>query len=824
MEIMKTFLTKTLLVCVFAMFTVSAISAKEIPVTKFQCAGPFPVFKPLELDSINLNQKSFTDKDLLETSVDFDLTAHGKILEDTIAPGIDMGYALYILRFNAQNISFAKAKVNVSGLADYQLFVDGKKSDGKNVELIPGSHVFDIKYLSKGGRQDKVKVSLSGVSEESILLSTGAKRLFSMKEVLEGERLSGVSLSHDGRFLITRYSEILPGGTTSWKYQLTELKTGRIVTESSTAIRWMPSTNRYYFTEKSEKGRRIIVVNAENMQSQVLADGLPDESFAISPTEEFLIFNHRNTGPKKDSEVYEIVEPDDRQPGWRDRNSLVKYDIKTGVSQPLTFGHHSVSLLDISHNGQFVLLMTSKRRLTKRPTTLHTIIQLDLQTMKGDSIVVDDGFVGDAKYSPDDKCIAVVGSPESLDGIGKNVPEGRIPSAYDYQLYTIDLSTKKAKALTRDFNPSVGSVQWAKYDGKIYFTADDRDCIHLFKADPVSGKIQQLPIAEDVVSSCSMAKDAPVCAWSGESASNAARSYIMNTRTGKSSLLEDFSAKFLKDVELGTCEAWDFVSSRGDTINGRYYLPPHFDASKKYPLIVYYYGGCTPTARHFATRYPMNVYASMGYVVYVINPSGAAGFGQEFSSRHVNTAGEGVAEDIIEGTKLFAKQHPFVNEKKIGCIGASYGGFMTQYLQTKTDIFAAAISHAGISDHTSYWGEGYWGYSYSEVSMADSYPWSDKKLYVDQSPLFNADKIHTPILFLHGVADTNVPVGESIQMFNALKLLGRETAFVAVEGENHWIQNYSKRMKWQNTIFAWFAKWLKDEPEWWQHMYKEQSM
>ena len=211
MEIMKTFLTKTLLVCVCAMFTVSAIFAKDIPVTKFQCAGPFPVFKPLELDSINLNQKSFTEKDLLETSVDFDLTAHGKILDDSIAPGIDMGYALYILRFNAQNISFAKAKVNISGLADYQLFVDGKKSDGKNVELVPGSHVFDIKYLSKGGRQEKVKVSLSGVSGESILLSTGAKRLFSMKEVLEGERLSGVSLSHDGRFLITRYSGFYQG-------------------------------------------------------------------------------------------------------------------------------------------------------------------------------------------------------------------------------------------------------------------------------------------------------------------------------------------------------------------------------------------------------------------------------------------------------------------------------------------------------------------------------------------------------------------------------------------------------------------------------------
>lgn len=821
---MKSFCTKFLCASVCSLFFALNVNADDIHVTKFKCAGPFPVYKPLEIDSVGLSQKTFKEKDLLEMAVRLDLAADGKLFEDSIAPSVDKGYALYILRFGAQNLCFAKAKVMVSGMADYQLFVDGKKSDGKNVELIPGTHTFVIKYLSKSDKQEKVNVKLSGVSANTFLLTEGNKHLFSMKEVMEGNRLSGVSISPNGRFLITRYSEILSTGTSSSKYQLKDLKTGKILLETSTAIRWMPSSNRYYYTEKSEKGRRLMAVNVETMQSTILAEDLPDESYTISPTEDFLIFNHRNTGPKKDEKVYEIVEPDDRQPGWRDRNSLVKYDLQTGVSQPLTFGHHSVSLLDISRNGRFALLMTSKKRLTKRPTTLRTIIQLDLQTMKGDSIVVDDGFVVDGKYSPDGKMIAVVGSPETLDGIGKNVPEGRIPSAYDYQLYTIDLTTRKVKALTRDFNPSVGSVQWAKYDNQIYFTADDEDCVHLFKANPVSGKIQQLPTPEDMVTSCSMADDAPVCAWVGESASNASRAYTLNTRSGKSSLLEDFSAQFLKDVELGTCEAWDFVNSRGDTINRRYYLPPHFDASKKYPMIVYYYGGCTPTARHFATRYPLNAYAAMGYVVYVINPSGATGFGQEFSSRHVNTAGEGVAEDIIEGTKLFAKQHSFVNEKKIGCIGASYGGFMTQYLQTKTDIFAAAISHAGISDHTSYWGEGYWGYSYSEVSMADSYPWTDKKLYVDQSPLFNADKIHTPILFLHGVADTNVPVGESIQMFNALKLLGRETAFVAVEGENHWILNYEKRMKWQNTIYAWFAKWLKDEPEWWQSMYKEQSM
>ena len=139
---------------------------------------------------------------------------------------------------------------------------------------------------------------------------------------------------------------------------------------------------------------------------------------------------------------------------------------------------------------------------------------------------------------------------------------------------------------------------------------------------------------------------------------------------------------------------------------------------------------------------------------------------------------------------------------------------------TKSDIFAAAISHAGISDHTSYWGEGFWGYSYSEVSMAGNYPWTNKELFVNRSPLYNADRIHTPLLFLHGDKDTNVPVGESVQMFNALKLLGRETALVLVKDQNHHITDYQKRIKWQDTIFAWFAKYLQDDDEWWNSLYE----
>jgi len=211
----------------------------------------------------------------------------------------------------------------------------------------------------------------------------------------------------------------------------------------------------------------------------------------------------------------------------------------------------------------------------------------------------------------------------------------------------------------------------------------------------------------------------------------------------------------------------------------------------------------------------------LGYVVYTLQPSGTIGYGQEFAARHVNAWGEKTADEIIAGTQQFYREHPFVDSTKVGCIGASYGGFMTQFLQTKTNIFAAAVSHAGISNITSYWGEGYWGYSYSAGASAGSYPWNNPRLYTEQSPLFHADKINTPLLLLQGGADTNVPIGESIQMFNALRILGKTVEFVTVDGENHAIYTYQKRIDWNKTIYAWFARWLKDQPEWWQALYPD---
>lgn len=823
------------------MASISA-SAETIEVKTLKYAGPYAVAQPWMADSVNIKGEAFDLKQLLDSPLSFTLLNKGK--EVSAAQLLaDKQDALHLASFCVSNTQRNKATIAVEGLEQYRLFVDGEQvevnGDKAETILTPSQHTVVIKYLTrKNASSDKKSIKLTVTAANGAPLSVGdaaAKRAYNIYDVICAPNYPSVSISPNGKFIVVRKTWVDRKGNNHSISELRNSQTNRVMAIFEESVKWMPSSNKLYFTQKASDSSiageekqdgtlQLITINPLTMEREVLAANIPDGWFQFTPDEKTLIYTLYTEGRKKDAQVYDVKEPDDRQPGWRSRSYLAKFDLASGVLQPLTFGYHNVYLSDISADSRYLLIGKSEERLTKRPTTLNSYYRLNLNDMSVETLIEKGEFLNSAQFSPDGKSILVTGSPEAFNGIGKNVEEGQTPSMIDTQLYLMTLSDKKVRPLTRDFNPNVQSVEWSKVDGNIYFTAEDKDCVHLFQLNPKSGKFTLLKTPEEYIKSFSLASSAAEMAFSGQSASNADRLYKMNTKALKSQLVDDLSARELKDVELGECKAWNFVNSRGDTLCCRYYLPPHFDAAKKYPMIVNYYGGCSPTSRMFQSRYPHHVYAAMGYVVLVVNPSGATGFGQKFSARHVDTAGEGVAEDIISSTQAFCDEHAFVNRKKIGCIGASYGGFMTQYLQTKTDLFAAAISHAGISDHTSYWGEGYWGYSYSEVSMANEYPWTNKHLFVDQSPLYNADKIHTPLLFVHGTADNNVPVGESIQLYTALKLLGRPTAMVLVDGQDHHIIDYEKRLKWQNTIFAWFAKWLQDDASWWTEMYGDEKM
>jgi len=396
---------------------------------------------------------------------------------------------------------------------------------------------------------------------------------------------------------------------------------------------------------------------------------------------------------------------------------------------------------------------------------------------------------------------------------------------YGGQLFLWSLDGRTPLPVTREFRPDVSEVAWCPADGMIYARCTDTQYSNVYRFKPGKGepRWEQVATGFGYTDEIALPRKGRTAVARGSDATMPNRVHVVDLAKGETRLLLDPGADAWRDVAFGRSERWEAPLPGGETLDGRIYYPPGFDPARKYPVIVYYYGGTSPITVDFGGRYPKNVWAGQGYVVYVPEPSGATGYGQEFAARHVNDWGRITAGEVIEATKAFLAAHPWADAEAVGCMGASYGGFLTEYVITRTDIFAAAVSHAGISSISSYWGEGLWGYAYGARALADAFPWSDRDLYVEQSALFNADRIHTPLLLVHGDGDTNVPVGESDQLFTALKMLGREVEYVQIQGQNHWVLDHDQRIVWNDTILAFFAKHLKNLPGWWENLHPEPS-
>lgn len=738
---------------------------------------------------------------------------------------------------------FAKGKLKLvsSPRADVVLNGDIKISK-TTADSVPGEQSADIELLPQ---QDyslivnvltmpedpgKPEFRLEFVPDkdfESVRVSSGAEldRRVSPLSTMQGERVSSMALSPDGKYLLTRYREVISAEESRKRVVMTETATGHTVSENiEFSADWMPKSNSLFFTKEGIKDYDLYVMEVPSMRTTRIATAIPDQDVIFSPDEKYLFYYDKVDGAKQEGVMRRYTSPDDRIPGDRDRFYICRYDIENGVAVPLTYGGGTTSICDISRDGSKLLYMSQRQTPDKYPFYRVSLVQMDMNTFATDTIISDaDGFVSNAIYSPDATRLFVMGGPDAFDRIGANHDPEPIANNFDNQGFIMTLSDRSVKPVTKDFDPSLeGTPVWNAVDNKIYFIGERGFFRDLYQLNPSDGKIVMLGKENlQTVRGFSIGdREDRYAAYWGGSFTDDGVACLLNLKNGKSTLVDDPLKEWLGDTQFGKMEPWKFTASDGTVVDGYMCLPPDFDANKKYPLIVYYYGGTSPSNASFYHLYSPQVFASRDYVVYVLNPSGTTGYGQEYSARHVNAWGKRTADEIIQGVKEFCKAHPFVNKDRIGCLGASYGGFMTQYLLTKTDIFHAAISHAGISNVTSYWGEGFWGYSYNSVAAAKSYPWTDPELFTKQGSLFNADKIHTPLLLLHGTVDTNVPIGESIQLFNALKILGRDVEFITVQDENHVISNFNNKLSWHNTIMAWFAKWLQDDPSWWNELYK----
>lgn len=756
-------------------------------------------------------------------------------------PDSENQFHVYYLATYLRTDRWAEFSLKLEGNHAFSLYINGSRAGSKttvqseedepgslseNLKLERGHHHIIVKYMvSHEGEAPVFSASLE--YDESLggalHVLDSPKSPLSLKHLMDSPQPSNVSISPDGSLAAIMMRQSRPDDNTweSW-IELVKADSGEPVATyrggmQFSGMNWAPTGRVFSYTTRSSGKGTIWVVDLDRgTHEPVLRDVERLGGHTWAPDASYLLYSVSEQQQRDASGVSRLDGMHDRYPTWRNRSFIYRLNLPAGTQERLTAGILTTSLNSISPDGNKLVYSRTHVDYSERPFTRAELILLDLQTMEPE-VLFDAPWVGGAQFSPDGRSLLLTGSPNAFDDAGRTV-DG-LANDYDSQAYIYDLENRVPRSITRELDPAVGSATWS-HDGRyVYVTTTDRSFSNVYRIDVRNNRIARMDTGVDMTSGWSVAEKADRAAYVGHGINDPHKVYFMDLRRERHSLISNPSAEVYNDVYFGTAKDWITTTNDGTEIDGHVYYPVDFDPSKKYPVIVYYYGGTSPVSRAFSGRYPKELYAAHGYIVYVLQPSGATGFGQEFSQRHLNDWGIRVSGEIIQSVGNFLDAHEYADRERVGAIGASYGGFMTMLLLTQTDLFATAISHAGISNITSYWGEGFWGYLYSSVASANSYPWDAPGIYVEQSPIFHADKVNTPLLLLHGMSDTNVPPGESIQFYTALKLLGKKVEFVQIQNQDHHIVDYDKFILWKNTIVSWFDRWLKDEPAWWDELY-----
>lgn len=740
----------------------------------------------------------------------------------------DLSTPLWFVAVNAETVRFSKGSFQVHSEGSPEFYLNKMALKAKSTEN--GISTFDVNLANGShslliilkGAQKGFEIAWEPESPAAeIIFHTEPHARVNAQQLFFGTTVSNMDLSPDGKWVALTFREWdTAKGSWSQRMEIRDFKNKELIHAWAHAAPenfcWNAESTAFAY----QMNKMLWVQNLDEKQPKRVSGALENINLLEwHPTEPTLMLSIEQEGAKDPEGVKRYRALEDRWQGWRNVSQLGCLELSSGLITVLTKEPFGATLLDLSSDGKAALFLTSPPDYSKPPFQPSHLKQLDLESGAVRELGIFDSL-NDAKFATEGYFISA--GPNAFGGIGLYAGSKTPGNDFDTQLFLWDGASPTAKPLTKFFDPSINAFEVLENgDALLLVTEGDQQTLYHYQTERQAFRSMNTQI--ELVESFDVSRTKkPRILLKGTSATQPQTVLTMVLDNSAESFLDPAEGHYA-NTYFGDVKPWNFTNEDGFEITGRYYTPPGFSKENRYPLLVYYYGGTVPVNRQFTGRYPFNLWAAHGYVVYVLQPSGTVGMGQPFSALHVNAWGKKTAEDILTGTGQFIRAHTFIDSERVGCLGASYGGFMTMNLLTKTGFFKAAISHAGISDLSGYWGEGWWGYSYSGTATRGTYPWDDSNFYSDVSPLTHADKITTPLLLLHGDADTNVPPGQSHAMYTALKLLGKPVEFVTFAGENHHINNPKLRLFWWDTILAWFDMQLKNQPEWWQHLYPEKQ-
>lgn len=360
--------------------------------------------------------------------------------------------------------------------------------------------------------------------------------------------------------------------------------------------------------------------------------------------------------------------------------------------------------------------------------------------------------------------------------------------------------------LTASFDRSVSGFDIAGDGRTVYLTAADAGRVRVYAVPAEGGEVRALnPDSRGVYAGVQAAGDGAIASW--ESSSVPAEVVRLDAGGGHAAL-SAFNAGRLDDVDLQPFREFWFESSGGRRVHSWLALPPGFDESRKYPLVLQIHGG--PFASSLDSqhvRWSAALQAAPGYVVLMTDYTGSVGYGAAFSRAIGGDPLKTPGQDLLEAAQAAIERYPFIDAERQAATGASYGGHLVNWLQATTTHFKTLVGHAGLVDL-----EGQYSSSdgiYHREIMNGGPPWGDSAVWREQSPATYADRFATPILLTIGEKDYRVPVNQTIAAWSYVQRRQVPGRLLVFHDANHWIMKGEEARYYWQEVHDWLARYLQ---------------
>jgi dipeptidyl aminopeptidase/acylaminoacyl peptidase len=404
-----------------------------------------------------------------------------------------------------------------------------------------------------------------------------------------------------------------------------------------------------------------------------------------------------------------------------------------------------------------------------------------------------------------------------------------------FRLMLYDRKTGEKKDLTEGFDRWVGSFVWAPDSAMIYFTAEHMNHSLIYAAGTtlavgtdkrqveyprralVAGYNDDVTVTPDgktlVFSRMSIVTPNEIYAASTDGEGCPARTGNVDRGKESCSLNKDWAItlvnkQVLSQIDMSKYESFSFTGAHNDRVEGLLVKPPNFDPTKKYPVKFLIHGGPQGAwGDDWSYRWNPELFAANGYVVIMINFHGSTGYGQKFIDAINGDWGGAPFEDLMKGLDYAEKTYPFIDKDRECALGASYGGYMANWILGHTDRFKCIVSHDGMFNTFSAWGttEELWFNNWEFQGT----PYTNHDVYNKWSPHNSAKNFKTPTLVVHGQLDYRLDVSEGFQLFTTLQTMGVPSKMLYFPDEGHWVLKPQNSQLWYKTVNDWVDQWIK---------------